>query len=123
MEKLMQKFPDKVKLRQFIAFQLAQQMEYPGYGTLPSDDFDEFVNHPNWQDTLKTTSLEDVDSKLNVKDLTVFMTKWNNKRKELHWKSLRQDNKVDEEALQNSIEKGVEKSARTAYSRYLFFVY
>ena len=116
----MQKFPDKVKLRQSIAFQLAQQMEYPGYGTLASDDFDEFVNHPSWQDTLKTTSLEDVDSKLNVKDLTVFMTKWNNKKKELHWKSLRHDNKVDQEVpLQNSKEKGVEKSSRTAYSRYL----
>jgi len=116
-EKLMQKFPDKVKLRQSIAFQLAQQMEYPGYGTLASDDFDEFVNHPVWLDTLETTSLDDVDSKLSVKDLTVFMTKWNNKKKELHWKSL---SKVDQEvSLQNAKEKGFEKSTRTAYSRYL----
>ena len=113
----MQKFPDKVKLRQSIAFQLAQQMEYPGYGTLASDDFDEFVNHPVWLDTLETTSLDDVDSKLSVKDLTVFMTKWNNKKKELHWKSL---SKVDQEvSLQNAKEKGFEKSTRTAYSRYL----
>ena len=118
-EKLKQKFTDKIKLRQYIAFHLAMQMEYPGYGTLPVDDFEDFVNHPLWQGHLSTTSLEDVNSKINVKELTVLMTKWNNKRHDLHFKNLREKT-AEEKVIESKTSE--EKSSRTAYNRFYKFI-